>query len=46
LLSFLGQMLKEAAVVGIFIIPALYGAFESLRERVKRLGKKAAGGEG
>ncbi len=40
-----GGMLA-AAVVGIFIIPALYVAFESLRERVKRLGKKAAGGEG
>ena len=32
-----GGMLA-AAVVGIFIIPALYVAFQSIRERVKRLG--------
>lgn len=34
-----GGMLA-AALVGIFVIPALYVAFQSIRERLKRLGAK------
>ncbi|MBP7003682.1 efflux RND transporter permease subunit [Amaricoccus sp.] len=40
-----GGMLA-AAVIGIFVIPALYVIFQSLRERVKRLGSRAGASEG
>jgi len=39
-----GGMLA-AAVIGIFVIPALYVVFQSLRERVKALGSRGAGAQ-
>ncbi|MBP7242301.1 efflux RND transporter permease subunit [Amaricoccus sp.] len=40
-----GGMLA-AAVIGIFVIPALYVVFQSLRERAKRLASRSGAAEG